>query len=100
MIRTVCEAIEDDERMGLAEVEHATASDLVVQLERMWLDDDRFDAGVTGLGVIIEQAVANEPEEVFPNLQQEGLDFALFGAPRMERWIAFGDALGDESGPA
>ncbi|NMG65586.1 hemerythrin domain-containing protein [Azoarcus indigens] len=57
-----------------AVVEHASAKDLIKQLDGMHAGDDLFDAKVTVLGEYIEHHVKEEEEALFPKLMEEKLD--------------------------
>ena len=62
----VREAIEDDDLLDEAEVEHATAKDLIAQLQQMLPDDDLYDAKVKVLSEYIDHHVKEEEDEMFP----------------------------------
>jgi hemerythrin superfamily protein len=58
-------AIGDDALMDEADIEHASAEDLIAQLEDMEPGDDHFDARVTVLGEYVDHHVREEEEEMF-----------------------------------
>ena len=72
----VREAIRDDERMDEAEVEHAAARDLMVQVLSMAPHEELYDAKVTVLGEYIEHHVRAEREQIFPKVRASGMDLA------------------------
>ena len=78
-------AIDDDDLMDEADVEHAGAKDLISQLEEMEPGDDHYDAKVTVLGESIDHHVKEEQEEMFPKAKKTKLDFVALGALMLER---------------
>jgi hypothetical protein len=81
----VREAIRDDDRMDEAEVEHAAARDLIVQILSMDPHEELYDAKVTVLGEYIEHHVREEREEIFPKARRSGLDLRRMGDRLRER---------------
>jgi hemerythrin-like domain-containing protein len=67
---------EDMEMVEEAEVEHATAKDLIAQIEAAGEVDAAYDARVKVLSEYIKHHVKEEEEEIFPSVrdQQEELD--------------------------
>jgi hemerythrin superfamily protein len=76
----VREAIEDDDLMDEAEVEHASAKDLIAQLSEADPEDDLFDAKVKVLGEYINHHVEEEEGEMFPKAKKAKVDMAALGA--------------------
>jgi hemerythrin superfamily protein len=70
----VREAIDDDELMDEAEVEHASAKDLIAQISAMDPDEELFDAKVIVLGEYINHHIKEEREEMFEKARSSGLD--------------------------
>jgi len=70
----VRDAIRDDDLMDEAEVEHAAARDLMVQILSMDAAEELYDAKVTVLGEYIEHHVREEEAEVFAKVRRSGLD--------------------------
>lgn len=68
-----------------AEVEHATAKDLIAQLESMQPDDELYDAKVTVLGEYINHHIKEEQDEMFPKLKKTDLDLQALGDELMQR---------------
>lgn len=64
-----------------AVVEHASAKDLISQIEAMQPDEDLYDAKVTVLGEYIEHHVKEEEEEMFPKVlkARSDVDFDELG---------------------
>jgi hemerythrin superfamily protein len=73
------EAIEDDDMMNEAEVEHASAKDLVEQLMAMDSGDEMYDAKVTVLGEYVDHHVEEEEKEMFPKVKKAKLDLEAIG---------------------
>ncbi|HYD57650.1 MAG TPA: hemerythrin domain-containing protein [Burkholderiales bacterium] len=69
------EAIEDDDLMNEAAVEHETAKMLIEQLENMPADDPNFHATFTVLGEYVLHHVKEEEGEMFPAAKKADLDF-------------------------
>ena len=70
----VREAIDGEALLDEAEVEHATAKDLIRQISEMSPDDDLYDARVTVLGEYIDHHVKEEREEIFVKARKSRLD--------------------------
>jgi hypothetical protein len=68
-----------------AVVEHASAKDLIQQLQEMDADDDLYDAKVKVLGEQIEHHVGEEEKEMFPKAQKSGLDLVALGQEMAQR---------------
>jgi len=78
-------AIDDDDLMDEADVEHAGARELIAQLEDTEPGDDRYDAKVAVLGENIDHHVKEEQGEMFPKARKAKLDLAALGAQMPER---------------
>ena len=79
-----------------ADVEHASAKELIAQIESMGPADDHFDARVKVLGEYIDHHVKEEQDELFPRLKKAGLDAAGVGEQlraRKEELMAEYDAV-------
>ena len=82
----VREAIKDAEDMvDEAVVEHASAKDLIAQIQDMDAEDELYDAKVKVLGEQIEHHVEEEEKEMFPKVRKSGLDLAALGTEMMGR---------------
>ena len=57
-----------------ADIEHASAKDLIAQIESGSPDDDKYDAKVKVLGEYINHHVVEEHTEMFPKCRRAGLD--------------------------
>lgn len=79
------DAIRDDDLMDEAEVEHAAARDLIVQILSMDPHEELYDAKVTVLGEYIEHHVREERDEMFPKARRSGIDLQRLGERLRER---------------
>ena len=78
-------AIDDEDLMDEADVEHAGAKDLIAQLVKMEPSDDHYDAKVTVLGENIDHHVKEEQDEMFPKAKKAKLDLDALGAKMLKR---------------
>jgi len=90
----VREADVDEDLLDEAEVEHASAKDLIGQIQSMSPDDDLYDAKVTVLGEYINHHVAEEEGQMFPKARRAKVDLEGLAGQLKERK----DALMSESG--
>ena len=81
----VREAIDDEDIMNEAQVEHETAKMLIEQLENMGADDPNFHATFTVLGEYIMHHVKEEEGEMFPEAKKTDLDMEELGARMKQR---------------
>jgi hemerythrin superfamily protein len=75
----VREAIEDEDLMNEAAVEHETARMLIDQLENMGPDDPNYFATFTVLGEYVRHHIKEEQGEMFPAARKAGLDLQAIG---------------------
>ena len=76
---------EDEDLLDEAQVEHASAKDLIAQILTMKAGEALYDAKVKVLGEYIDHHVKEEQEEMFPKLKKTGLDLAAIGEELSER---------------
>jgi len=79
------EAIDDDDLLDEAEVEHASAKQLIAEIQTMKAGDRLFDAKVTVLGEYIDHHVEEEESEMFPESRDSDLDLKALGAQLGQR---------------
>lgn len=72
-------AINDDDMLNEAEVEHDTAKDLIAQIQTMSPNDEMYDAKVTVLGEYIDHHVKEEETEMFPKVRKAKVDLSELG---------------------
>ena len=73
------EAIDDEDLLNEAAVEHETAKMLIEQLENMEADDPNYYATFTVLGEYVRHHVEEEEEEMFPEVKKSDLDLDALG---------------------
>jgi hemerythrin-like domain-containing protein len=81
----VREAIEEDDLMDEALVEHQAAEELISQLEQMEPGDEMYDAKFTVLGEYVNHHIAEEQKEMFPKAKKADIDLAGLGEQMMAR---------------
>lgn len=89
----VREAIEDDDLLNEAEVEHASAKQLIAEILAMKVSDRLFDAKIVVLGEYVRHHVEEEEGEMFVESRDSGLNLKALGvqlAARKEELIAKG----------
>lgn len=69
------EEIKQPELLDEAEVEHASAKDLIAQLEQMTGDDPKFAATFKVLGEYVKHHIREEEGELFEQLTRTGVDW-------------------------
>lgn len=79
------EGIDDDDLLDEAEVEHASAKELIAQIQAMQPGDDLYDAKVTVLGEYVNHHVEEEESEMFPECRSGDVDLKALGARMAER---------------
>jgi hemerythrin-like domain-containing protein len=79
------EAIKEPDLIDEATVEHASAKDLIAQLEASDPSDQLFDAKVKVLGEYIDHHVKEEETELFPQARKAKLDLHAIGEQLSER---------------
>ena len=81
----VRDAIDDEDIMNEAQVEHETAKMLIEQLENMGADDPNFHATFTVLGEYVKHHIEEEEDEMFPEAKKTDLDFEELGSRMKQR---------------
>jgi hemerythrin-like domain-containing protein len=78
-------AISDTDLVDEAEVEHASAKDLINQIEAASPADERYDALVKVLAEYVRHHIQEEEREMFPKVRRSELDLAAMGERLRER---------------
>jgi hemerythrin-like domain-containing protein len=81
----VRKAIDDDDLMDEALVEHGGAKQLIAQLQAAHPEDELYDAKVTVLGEQIDHHVQEEEGSMFPQATAAGIDTLSLGAALLKR---------------
>ena len=81
----VRDAIEDEDIMNEATVEHETAKMLIEQLENMGPEDPNYHATFTVLGEYVKHHIKEEESEMFAEAKKTDLDFEDLGQRMKER---------------
>lgn len=74
-----------DDLLDEAEVEHASAKDLIAQIEELGESDDLFEAKVKVLGEYVQHHVKEEEGELFPKVKTSGLNLDAVGSELEKR---------------
>lgn len=76
---------EMEDMLDEAFVEHASAKDLIAQVQEMEPGEDYYDAKVKVLGEYVSHHVEEEEEEMFPKVRKLKLDLEAMGAEMAAR---------------
>jgi hemerythrin superfamily protein len=79
------EAEVESDLLDEAEVEHASAKDLIAQIESMSPDDELYDAKVKVLGEYVKHHIEEEEGEMFPQCRKAKMDLAGLAEALAER---------------
>ena len=96
----VREADVDEDLLDEAEVEHASAKDLIAQIQSMSPEDDLYDAKVTVLGEYINHHVEEEEGQMFPKARRAKVDLEGLAGRLTERKQALMSESGETAGMA
>ena len=87
-------AMKDEDLIDEAEVEHASAKELIAQIESAHSGDDKFAAKVVVLGEYVNHHIKEEQNEIFPKAKRAKIDMTALG----ERMVARKEELKAEMG--
>lgn len=88
------DAIDDMDLIDEAQVEHATAKQLISELSSMQPDDELYDAKFTVLGEYVKHHIEEEEKEIFPKAKKADLDLQAMAEELRERKQEMRDELG------
>ena len=88
---------EDADLVDEADIEHASAKELIAQIEGSSPEDDHFDARVKVLGEYIDHHVKEEERDMFPKVKKAKLDTAALGTALVARKEELIAALSEEA---
>lgn len=88
------DAIDDMDLLDEAEVEHASARQLITELASMQPDDDLYDAKFTVLGEYVKHHIEEEEKQLFPKLKKVKIDLVELGEEIRERKLELREELG------
>ena len=77
--------IKDDDLMNEAQVEHASAKQLIAEMEKLAGDDPMLKAHAQVLSEYINHHVKEEESEMFPKVKRAKLDLESLGEQILER---------------
>ena len=92
------DAIEDEDLIDEAEVEHASAKQMIDELEHMQPSDELYDAKFTVLGEYVNHHIKEEQNEIFPEVKKAKLDLEQLGEQLMQRKQALQGEMETEAG--
>jgi len=81
----IAKVLEDTSLVDEALVEHASAKDLIAQIEAGAPGEALFDARVKVLGEYVDHHVTEEEDEIFPQCRSANLDLDALGAAMASR---------------
>jgi hemerythrin superfamily protein len=79
------EAVEEQDLLDEAEVEHASAKELIAQIQSMDPSEELFDAKVTVLGEYVNHHVQEEEKEMFPQCKKAKMPLDELGEQLQSR---------------
>ncbi|PPD12704.1 MAG: hemerythrin, partial [Methylocystis sp.] len=78
-------SIDDEDLLDEAEVEHASAKQLIAEILSMSPQDQLFDAKVKVLGEYVMHHVQEEEQEMFPEARKSDVDLDALGVKLSKR---------------
>jgi hemerythrin-like domain-containing protein len=88
------DAIDDMDLIDEAEVEHASAKQLIGELNSMQPDDELYDAKFTVLGEYVKHHIEEEEKEIFPKAKKADLDLEAMAEEARTRKQEMREELG------
>ncbi len=90
------DALDEQDLLDEAQVEHASARDLIEQIQEMDPTEDLYDAKVKVLGEYVNHHVQEEENELFPKIQDAGIDLEALGEELATRKQELMEEMGAE----
>jgi hemerythrin superfamily protein len=88
------DAIDDMDLLDEAEVEHASARQLISELAAMQPDDDLYDAKFTVLGEYVKHHIQEEEKQLFPKIKKTDMELEELGEEIEQRKLELREELG------
>jgi len=88
------DALDDQDMLDEAEVEHNSAKQLITELSAMQPGDELYDAKFTVLGEYVKHHVEEEEKEMFQKAKKAKVDLVALGEEVMERKMELREELG------
>ena len=88
------ETLDETDLLDEAEVEHASAKQLITELSAMQPGDDLYEAKFTVLGEYMKHHIQEEEKEIFPKVKKAKMDLDSLGEELRERKMELRDELG------
>lgn len=88
------DALDNMDLLDEAEVEHASARQLISELSAMQPGDDLYDAKFTVLGEYVRHHIQEEEKKLFPKLKKADIDLEELGEEIGQRKLELRDELG------
>jgi len=90
------EALKETALLDAADVEHASAKELIAQIEDGSPNDDHWEARVTVLGEYINHHVQEEQNKLFPKVRKSSIDLHALGEQLQARKKEFSPKASQE----
>lgn len=79
------DALDEQDLIDEAEVEHDVAKQLIAELEAMEPDEEMYDARFTVLSEYVRHHIEEEENEIFPKAKEANIDLEALAADMLER---------------
>lgn len=88
------ETLEDADLLDEAEVEHASAKQLITELNAMQPGDELYEAKFTVLGEYVKHHIEEEEKQIFPKMKKTGIDLESMADELRHRRMELREELG------
>jgi hemerythrin superfamily protein len=79
------EALDEEDLVDEALVEHASAKELIAKLQNMQPDDPLYEASFTVLGEYVNHHIKEEEKEIFPSINKRKMDLDALAVEMQQR---------------